>query len=404
MKTGLWGLVGLAAAFPRKVLAQTFDVERVNAGDTFRIAFGSCLYNSSNRAPLDWVIRSSPDAFVWLGDNIYADTKDPEVFRAKYALLGANPSFQELLRACPNMACWDDHDYGEDDAGGEFEAKDISKAAFLEFWEVANDDPRRYRGGLYHSKVFGEGDRTVRVIQLDTRYFRGDHRTANSTLLGEAQWSWLEQELLKPARLRIITSGTTIFPDVSFDAWHMFPWERERLIKLVRKHEVERVVFVSGDRHWSDLSALPSQQYYPLYELCASSFDQRLPITEHNALRIGTASDEPNFGVIDVDWGASAQRPNITFSSYSTINGRLIRAHTVSFDHISLWPHLWPNDATQGDSLVPDPSTPTNGSPSPKPDSGPPTSIAPGARQLPRVPVIRSQVGDYTITGRRIRK
>lgn len=83
-----------------------------------RIAFGSCLKDPKGAAILDQVIAFNPDLFVWLGDNVYIDTNDKsELFKQRYDALGANPRFQKLRAACPNLAVWDDHDYGNDKTG-----------------------------------------------------------------------------------------------------------------------------------------------------------------------------------------------------------------------------------------------------------------------------------------------
>ena len=79
-----------------------------------RLAFGSCLKNPSGGAIIDHVIRFKPDAFVWLGDNVYIDTnKDKTRFTQEYSKLGANPRFIKLRETCPTLAIWDDHDYGK---------------------------------------------------------------------------------------------------------------------------------------------------------------------------------------------------------------------------------------------------------------------------------------------------
>ena len=64
----------------------------------------------------NFVVDYKPDLFVWLGDNIYVDTYDkPERFEQLYGQLGANPRYQKLKAACPQLAVWDDHDYGLND-------------------------------------------------------------------------------------------------------------------------------------------------------------------------------------------------------------------------------------------------------------------------------------------------
>lgn len=338
IKTGAAGFA-MAALGGRRLFAQSgpqsWDLTARPMPDVFRIGFGSCFRNSANTVPLSHVVARNPDVFVWLGDNIYADTTDPAVFKKKYAALGANPSFQALWNLCPNFASWDDHDFGLDDGGADFTGKDVSKEAFLEFWQVPENDPRRTRKGLYHSQLIGQGDRTVRLIQLDNRYFRTDRNKANATMLGEEQWTWLEEQLQAPATFKIITSGITVLPDVGWEGWHQYRGEQAKLKELIKRHNIEGVMFVTGDRHWSDLSRVTAGVNYPLYELCASSLDQSLA-PQANPMRVGDVTNEPNFGMIEINWTDKVLGPLVTFQSYSAVTGKQIRDHAVRLNDLGL--------------------------------------------------------------------
>jgi len=120
-----------------------------------RIAFGSCVNQDKPQPIWDAVVDTKPQHFVFLGDNIYADTEDMEVMKAKYALLGKQPGYIKLKATCPIHATWDDHDYGANDGGAEYPKKKESQQVFLDFFEVPKDDPRRTREGVYSSTVFG---------------------------------------------------------------------------------------------------------------------------------------------------------------------------------------------------------------------------------------------------------
>src|SRR5687768_958779 len=52
-----------------------------------RIAFGSCGHQDKPQPVLRTVVGRRPDLFIYLGDNIYGDTRDMEVLKAKYARL-----------------------------------------------------------------------------------------------------------------------------------------------------------------------------------------------------------------------------------------------------------------------------------------------------------------------------
>ena len=170
---------------------------------------------------LDTIREHSPDIFVFLGDNVYADTEDMAVMKAKYAKLGESAPFQRLIESCRVLATWDDHDYGVNDGGADYPKRVESQQQFLDFWNEPADSPNRKRPGIYTAKIYGPEGKRVQVIVLDTRYFRsplkkGDKRvggswvpddTPDKTMLGDAQWQWLEEQLRRPAEVRVIASS-----------------------------------------------------------------------------------------------------------------------------------------------------------------------------------------------------
>ena len=137
-----------------------------------RIGFGSCAKQDQPQPIWQAVVAARPQRFVLLGDNIYGDTLDMDVLRAKYRQLGQQPGFQKLKAVCPLLATWDDHDYGGNDAGSDFPKKRESQQLFLDFFGAKPDDPRRSRPGVYSSYLFGPAGKRVQIILLDTRYFR----------------------------------------------------------------------------------------------------------------------------------------------------------------------------------------------------------------------------------------
>ncbi len=287
-----------------------------------RIAFGSCLGQDGVQPIWDHVLAAKPDVFVFLGDNVYADTTDPVELRAAYAKLTAQPGYQKLRHSTRTLATWDDHDYGLNDAGAENPIREASKQIFLDFFGVPKDSPRRRRDGVYHSEVFGPPGRGVQIILLDTRYQRtplvwkedetdlidGGRYVPTSdpkaTLLGAKQWAWLEEQLRAPAQLRIIGSSIQVVDeDYGGETWANFPLERKRLFTLLWRSTGS--LFISGDRHFAELSLMDSEAGYPTYDLTSSSLNWsehvfRMP--ERNRHRVAVLNRGDNFGLIEIDW------------------------------------------------------------------------------------------------------
>lgn len=305
---------------PAPVAAPSPSTARVDTNDApiGRIVFGSCLDPTLPHPILTTVAARSPDVFLMTGDNVYADASSAEELERAYAVLGRSQSYAELARESLVLATWDDHDYGVNDGGREYPLKGDSKRVMLDFFGVPADAPRRQRPGNYDAVVLGPSGQRVQVILLDTRWFRDPliaaggarrylpHPEPGPTVLGEAQWAWLEEQLRVPAELRLlVTSIQLITVDHAFESWGLFPAERQRMFDLVGRTKAEGVVVLTGDRHRGELACARSEQIgYPLVEVTASSFNRPSVSTESNRFRIAPVNPygDPNFGEIDIRW------------------------------------------------------------------------------------------------------
>lgn len=303
-----------------------------------RIGFGSCAKQDQPQPIWDAVIAAQPQLFLMIGDNIYGDSEDMAVLQRKWDQLGAQPGFQKLRATCPVLATWDDHDYGANDGGAEYPRRRESQQIFQSFFGIPENDPRRKREGVYDAQVFGPVGQRVQIILLDARYFRSRLKTgfqpsepgegrrgkyapnddADATVLGEAQWGWLAEQLRVPAELRIVCSSYQFLPDEhGSEAWGNFPRERKRFLQVLRDSRAEGVVIISGDRHLAEQMRLPAEQSglgYPLLEATSSSLNAPSGnftksgvrfANEVNSYRVGLTYFDVNFGMIEVDWTAA---------------------------------------------------------------------------------------------------
>ena len=288
-----------------------------------RIAFESCATQERPQPIWKPILASEPQLLLLLGDNIYADTQNMDVMRAKYAKLAAMPGFATLRKTCPILATWDDHDLGANDAGSDYPKKDESQRIFLDFFGEPANSPRRQRLGVYDSFVFGPVGKRVQVIMLDTRYFRssplarkpgrrvsqgpyGGNPDRKTTILGADQWNWLATQLRVPAELRILVSSIQVVAeDHGWEKWMNFPHERERLFKLIRESQADGVIILSGDRHLAELSMMDAGIGYPIYDLTSSGLNMAAHswrAFEANSHRVATMNWGDNFGMITIDW------------------------------------------------------------------------------------------------------
>ncbi len=138
------------------------------------IAFGSCNKHDEPQPLWADILAQQPDLWVWLGDNVYGDTKNMRKLAQKYREQLARPEYQELLTEVPVIGTWDDHDYGVNDGGKAFGPKEASRDLMLEFLHVPQGRPVWDRQGAYQSYTFGPAGQRVKVLLLDTRYFRDE--------------------------------------------------------------------------------------------------------------------------------------------------------------------------------------------------------------------------------------
>nr|XP_029122799.1 uncharacterized protein LOC105052891 isoform X1 [Elaeis guineensis] len=328
-----------------------------------RIAFGSCANQSAPQPIWNAITDFDPQLFIWLGDNIYGDNKHPfklfgkertigpwknverffpateQEMRQRYEMAKNNQGYSKLRQRAQVIGTWDDHDYGLNDAGKEFSGKDTSQRLLLDFLDEAQESPRRKQAGVYASYLFGPTGKQVKVILLDTRYHR-DPVFSDGTILGEAQWKWLEAEIKGPeSEVTIIASSIQVISNLSattgpmfyMESWGRFPKERQRLYKLINDSKRHGVFFISGDIHFGEISRYDCGCQYPLYDITASGLTQAVekavppplafvvrvvawltpstmrvfaPICRYRSCTYG----QPNFGAIEIDWDAVPQR------------------------------------------------------------------------------------------------
>ena len=291
------------------------------------IAFGSCAHQDKPTPILNLIPTHHPDLFIFLGDNIYADTKNMGLMKKKYKKLGKKAEYKKLKESTPILATWDDHDYGMNDVGRHYEKKKESKKIFLKFFHEPKNSERRKHEGIYTSYIYHVDGKILQIILLDNRTFRDDLlpydgslktdslykyeldyspiQTPDSTFLGEMQWKWLETELVKPADVRIIGSSTQFATQFNgYETWANFPREQERMFNLINSTKANGVFFISGDVHYSELSKRTDTGTYPIYDLTASGLTEEWKFATPNKYRIGNAIMENHFGLIKIDWKA----------------------------------------------------------------------------------------------------
>lgn len=297
-----------------------------------RIVFASCAQQNEDQSIWDVIAAENPDLTLYFGDNVYGDVRsnDPSLpeLKAAYMRLAESEPFSRVRAAAPMLTTWDDHDYGLNDAGGEFEHKENAEALFEYVWNVK--DERAARPGVYGAWIVGaEAGRRVQIIMLDTRYFRSELAPTDEfgapgkeryipdpdpakTMLGEAQWAWLADELKRPADLRLLVSSVQVISDGhGWEAWKMLPTERDRLYETIEASGAEGVMVLSGDRHSAAFYQRDDLIGYPVFEATSSSLNLPLRgflpadqpfVQEPGPHRLTDMIIDANYGLLEIDW------------------------------------------------------------------------------------------------------
>ena len=320
-----------------------------NSEHEFKIAFGSCGHQNKPQPILKKVVAEKPDLFIYLGDNIYGDTRYMDTLQKKYSLLGNKPEFKELKSNVPLLATWDDHDYGENDAGKYYPFKEESKEIFLDFWDEPKSSDRYNHEGIYHSLIYKIDEKIIQIILLDTRTFRSDltlndkksgykndympTTSADSAFLGPAQWKWLDITLRKKADLRVIATSTQFSHEYNgWESWSNIPHERNKMLELINKTKANSVVFISGDVHWGEISKLNSEGLYPIFDVTSSGLTQKWHNTEPNKNRLGKVVRNNNYGMLIYNW---KKEPTLTFL-IKNIKGRSMVKYKIPLNDLKV--------------------------------------------------------------------
>ena len=284
----------------------------------FKVAFGSCAYINEEQYDrpgqgyggeyeiFGSVAREQADLMLWLGDNVYfreVDWASADGLAYRYTHARRTPELQPLLASTHHIATWDDHDYGPNDASWSYPFKEAALDAFATFWANPSygfsDTP-----GVFTRFVWGD----VEFFMLDDRYYRAHRQTPDDDtkpLLGEAQLAWLLDGLTaSTATFKVIVSGSQVVNNSSDqEVWARYAKERAELYAGLEKRKVTGLLFLSGDRHMSELLRLERPSSYPLYDFTSSPltsgpYDGRWD--KENPLRVeGTlVTSRRNYGVL----------------------------------------------------------------------------------------------------------
>ena len=280
----------------------------------FNVAMGSCAYINEpaydrpgtpyggDYGIFDAIALKQPDVMLWLGDNIYLREPDwgsRSGYLHRYTHMRSLPELQSLLRTGAHYAIWDDHDFGPNDADGSWIHSGMARDCFDLFWPNPTCGAPGVEGAIT-SFSYADAD----FFLLDNRSHRvpGDRRTTTPRMLGEVQIDWLISALkYSDAAFKLVAVGSQVLNTAAiYETYATLPLERERLLARIEAEGIRGVVFLTGDRHFTELSALKLKDGRSLYDLtCSPLTSSAHHPKEQNGNRVdGTVVERRNFATL----------------------------------------------------------------------------------------------------------
>lgn len=257
----------------------------------FSFMMGSCAYINDEQydrpgpaygqdpAILTTMGNYSTDFMLWMGDNLYfreADYSSRAGMQYRYSYNRRIPQMRNLLSSRSNFAIWDDHDYGPNDSDESWEFKDESLDLFKKYWgnktygETNNE-------GIYSKISWSDCD----FFLMDDRYHRSPGLIRDSVngesncekqFYGIQQLTWLENNLLNSfAPFKFIVTGSQVLnPMNKGECLRDYPCEYNELLNFITEYKIDGVIFLSGDRHFSEVIKYQPKKGYAIYDITSS--------------------------------------------------------------------------------------------------------------------------------------
>jgi len=152
-------------------------------------------------------------------------------------------------------------------------------------------------------------------------------------MIGQQQLAWLKGALLESnATFKIVAVGSQVLNPVSpYDRWGRFPAEYQAFIQFLAANPISGVVFITGDRHHSEIIKVERPGLYPLYDITVS------PLTsgthtfgkeeKENPYRVVGIDQKQNYGRISISGPRGNRKLTVDFLG---IKGENINSWSVT--------------------------------------------------------------------------
>lgn len=302
--------------YPTQFKARTLWQWRTDPPE-FTMALGSCFYVNEPKFDrpgtpyggdyfiFERIAEKKPDLMLWLGDNTYlreADWNTQTGIYHRHTHSRSIPELQSLLASTAHYAIWDDHDYGPNDSDRSFPYKHITEKAFNLFWANPNTNATGL-GGITGTFQWEDCE----FYLLDNRYHRSPNaeQAADKQMWGREQLNWMLDHMQSsnaPFKF-VATGGQVLHAAAVYENVENYPAEKAYLLAEIARRNIKGVIFLTGDRHHTELTKLERRGSYPLYDLTVSPLTSgtHKPSDEGNHLQVeGSLVNEKNYALAKV--------------------------------------------------------------------------------------------------------
>jgi len=338
-----------------------------------------------------------PRLVLMVGDQIYADLLNRHVpigladtyeeFQERYLGAFGSRNMRALLRSAPQYMILDDHEIEDNWTQDRIRDREkrllfnVAIGAYMSYqW---SHGPRTYGRRLYYS--FECGGFPFFVLDTRTERYTDDvaEELTDNHLLGrscadpaypaqiDVVCDWLRrQQQAHGNRPKFVVSPTVFVPnDVSTagsaahqnasDSWEAFPSTRKQLLDTIVAHQVQNVVFLSGDIHCTCVAELrfsgsPAAEALKAFAITSSAFYWPFPFADgapsgyvHDSQKepadsfqlsqnirmdytAGNFTQEDNFCQVDLDW----EKKQLVIRAFGQ-DGKLLRKGNSAMDLVT---------------------------------------------------------------------
>jgi len=319
-----------------------------------------------------------PRFVLMMGDQIYADKFSPDVavgradtwqeFHERYVSAFSTPYIRRLMRSVPTYMILDDHEIEDNWVKGRIEnavKRDLFHTAIRAYMSYQwVHGPRNFEKRMHYSFGFAQcpffvlDERTQRIRDDGKPGLPGNHLLGYPSKPSAPEYKgqvdqfceWLAQSQQRHGNgPKFVVSPSVFAPNdvgsrgagaVGSDAWPAFPETRRRVLKTILEHQVQNVVFLSGDVHCSNVSEIYFERKgvgeLPLkaFSIVSSAFYWPFPFADGDPLGFvhDSKAEEDGF---DIDGSTTMhyrargfeQDDNYTQVTYDAVRNVLVAAN-----------------------------------------------------------------------------